>query len=522
MRKTKKFTAILMCAVMVMAMLPCITVGAAMDWKFDVDTGTIVGYIGADVEELTIPSEINGVKIKTLGTGSGAFVGSVGFFSDSMKETVQRITLEEGITEIGASTFAGCTVLENIELPQSLNKIGTWAFSACRSMENIIIPNNVEEIDMLAFNSCTSLKSISLGDKVTSIPIGFAYNCTSLTDVSLAGTVTSIGDEAFNKCSSLKAIPSNISPNASIGANAFSKSGIENVTCLSGWTYPGSIYTIFDSPFDYCYELRSADIYSEAAPDFYACSSLEKIVCHEGVKHIGIRDEAKEVYLSSSVEKINYFGDKDTPNVIIYAPKNSEGYKFAMANGLEWLEWNDSGDSSTTLVVPITPDNSTEEFSDISKCDPMVQRAIKHLSEKGIFNGYNDGTFRPYNTVTRAEIAAILVRVLNYEPINTVYFSDVPLNHWAVGYVGAAYDNGIIDGMGDGTFVPDYPVTYEQAVKMVVSSFGYEPDAMKKGGYPMGYLSVAASHNFTDGVDGTIEKPITRAAVAQLIYNAID
>ncbi len=515
MRKTKKFIAIMMYAVMVMALLPCITVGAAMDWKFDVDTGTIVGYIGADVEELTIPSEINGVKIKTVGP---SFVGSVmaDFFSDSMKRTVKKITIEEGISNIGDYAFRNCTALENIELPQSLNKIGVEAFSGCKKMEEIIIPDNVEEIKGFAFMSCTSLKKISLGSEITSIPIWFAYRCTSLTDVSIAGTITSVASNAFEECSSLKEIPANISIDATIGGSAFLKSGLEKVVCLNGWTYTKSNTT--GSPFNNCEKLKSADIYSQEAPDFYNCPSLEKVIYHKGTEFINKIPACKEVYISSSVETIKGLA-YNADNIIIYAPTNSEGYKFAMANGIEWREWDESG---TTLVVPITPDNSTGEFSDIGKCDPMVQRAIRYLSEKGIFNGYDDGTFRPYNTITRAEIAAILVRVLNYEPINTVYFSDVPLNHWAVGYVGAAYDNGIIDGLGDGTFAPNYPVTYEQTVKMVVAGFGYESDAVKKGGYPMGYLSVAASHNFTDGVDGTIGNPITRAAVAQLIYNAID
>ncbi len=113
------------------------------------------------------------------------------------------------------------------------------------------------------------------------------------------------------------------------------------------------------------------------------------------------------------------------------------------------------------------------------------------------------------------------MRALRYEPINTVYFSDVPLNHWTAGYVGATYNNKIINGMGDGTFSPDTSATYGQAAKMIVSAYGYEIEAMQLGGYPIGYLVIASREGFTSGVAGIMDQPITRAEAARLIYNAM-
>ena len=53
-------------------------------------------------------------------------------------------------------------------------------------------------------------------------------------------------------------------------------------------------------------------------------------------------------------------------------------------------------------------------------------------------------------------------------------FTDVDASHWAKNYIQTAYNLGIIAGMGDGTFAPDAPVTYEQALKMVVCTDVYK------------------------------------------------
>ena len=104
-----------------------------------------------------------------------------------------------------------------------------------------------------------------------------------------------------------------------------------------------------------------------------------------------------------------------------------------------------------------------------------------------------------------------------------VSFTDVASNHWAAGYINWAAGLGIVNGMGDGTFAPDAPVTYEQAVKMIVCALGYESLAVKRGGYPTGYMVIASSYGVTDGVAMTPASiNATRAGVAQLIYNALE
>lgn len=161
-------------------------------------------------------------------------------------------------------------------------------------------------------------------------------------------------------------------------------------------------------------------------------------------------------------------------------------------------------------------------FSDVPSTVNYAE-AVNVLANLGIINGYDDGTFRPDNTITRAEVATIVVNTLGLgETKGATVFSDVPADHWAAGYINTAYGAGIISGMGDGTFAPGANVTYEQVVRMIVSALQYDMAANQAGGYPTGYLSIASRYGISQGAVGTVGTPATRATVARLIYNALE
>jgi hypothetical protein len=167
---------------------------------------------------------------------------------------------------------------------------------------------------------------------------------------------------------------------------------------------------------------------------------------------------------------------------------------------------------------------SASDYSDVAY-DASYADAVNLLSNLGLIKGYEDGTFRPDNTITRAEVAAIMVRMLAMEDSvesGATAFTDVAADNWASGYINVAYAQGIIKGMGDGTFAPNAEVTYEQIVKMIVCALGYEPAAEQNGSYPTGYLYQASKIGLTKGVAGTTGKAASRATVAKLVYNALE
>ena len=163
-------------------------------------------------------------------------------------------------------------------------------------------------------------------------------------------------------------------------------------------------------------------------------------------------------------------------------------------------------------------------FPDVSS-NATYAEAVNTLAEMGIFTGDESGNFNPNSTITRAEFAAIMCRLLGEEQdaqaITAGSFADVPSSHWACGYVAKAVELGLVSGYGDGRFGPSDTLTYEQAVKVLVCAIGYEEEVNAAGGYPNGYISVADELGITNKVDFEIGISATRGATAQLTWNTI-
>ncbi len=169
---------------------------------------------------------------------------------------------------------------------------------------------------------------------------------------------------------------------------------------------------------------------------------------------------------------------------------------------------------------------SMAAYSDVT-AGTVVSEAVDILSGLNILTGFEDGTFKPDETVTRAQMAAIICRMLGYEDqaqssMGSTVFNDVAADHWASGYINVAQAQQIINGYGDGNYGPEDLVTYEQAVKMIVSALGYDLPATQKGGYPTGYLAIASAQGITKNANGRVGDAAARATVAVLVYNALE
>lgn len=165
-------------------------------------------------------------------------------------------------------------------------------------------------------------------------------------------------------------------------------------------------------------------------------------------------------------------------------------------------------------------------YGDVA-ADADYATAVEVLSALEMLKGDDQGNFNPDKTITRAESAAVIVRLLGLEEAaagaaGATQFVDVAADHWGSGYINMAAQSGIIAGYGDGNFGPEDAVTYEQFVKMLVCALGYEPKALTKGTYPTGYLIAAKEMKLTKGVSGAAGQEAPRSVVAELAYNALD
>ena len=182
-------------------------------------------------------------------------------------------------------------------------------------------------------------------------------------------------------------------------------------------------------------------------------------------------------------------------------------------------ENNSGGTSGTTASSTVS-----SGFPDVPASASYAE-AVKVLSEAGIIQGDTSGNFNPDRIVTRAQTAAFLCRMLGIEESAKVKkstkFTDVPQSYWASGYTAAIAEKGVINGYADGSFKPDNPVTYAQIIKMLVCAWGMGQQAEIEGGYPSGYILVAGNTGITTEVNYTAGNPAPRYAVALLIYNSM-
>ena len=159
-------------------------------------------------------------------------------------------------------------------------------------------------------------------------------------------------------------------------------------------------------------------------------------------------------------------------------------------------------------------------FPDVA-ADADYADAVNYVSEQGIIVGDSAGNFNPEQTVTRAQMAAIICRMLgdteNLAKGNI--FTDVPADHWANAYINKAAELGIVGGFKDGTFGPSVTVTYEQAVTMIIRALDGAELAAQSGGYPDGFLSVASEHGFLENIHAQKRDAFSRKDVASLIFN---
>ena len=102
--------------------------------------------------------------------------------------------------------------------------------------------------------------------------------------------------------------------------------------------------------------------------------------------------------------------------------------------------------------------------------------AVQMLVDLGLISGYDDGTFRPGNFITREEVAKLVAILCTENPQAPadVYFYDAQ-NSWALGYIGYCAGQGIIAGDGMGSFRPKDNVTAQELAKMLLVILGQDP-----------------------------------------------
>ena len=170
-------------------------------------------------------------------------------FADGSK--ISTVTIPMSVVTIGDGAFRGCERLKSLVLPDSVVTIGDGAFSGCERLKSLVLPDSVTSIGEHAFSECSSLTDVTLPNGITAIPMDAFYHCEKLTQIIIPENVTFIGVRAFCGCKHLTTVVLHKGVTI-IGGGAFE--GCEKLTSI---TIPESVTRIHEGAFRKCKSLTS-------------------------------------------------------------------------------------------------------------------------------------------------------------------------------------------------------------------------------------------------------------------------
>ncbi len=188
-----------------------------------------------------------------------------------------------------------------------------------------------------------------------------------------------------------------------------------------------------------------------------------------------------------------------------------------------------------TLSLMVTVNASS--FKDDDDITKVYAEAIDVLTELGVVKGYgeddpNEGKFLPKNNITRAEVAAIMYRIVTGDVNDAnvhLYkydseFTDVNSDNWFAPYVNFCANNELVKGRGNGKFDPKANITGYEALVMILRAIGYNNPSeftnpstwrTKASGYGM-------KHGLTENIqEGSLGAFATREVVAEIMFKGL-
>ena len=201
------------------------------------------------------------------------------------------------------------------------------------------------------------------------------------------------------------------------------------------------------------------------------------------------------------------------------------------------VSWGLPGKNADVKLMPVTKEGVS--FSDVSSSS--AEDAILALASRGIINGFNDGTFRPDDTMTRAQFASIVTLSLGLTPEASSKFEDVKSGIWYAGFVGTANKYDIVSGRSDTRFDPESTITKQEAAIMVAKAaklcgMNIEMDAVatrnvlaqfgdytKAASWAQPFLAFCYNADILDQSELNIDPShkVTRAEIARMIFNML-
>ena len=187
----------------------------------------------------------------------------------------------------------------------------------------------------------------------------------------------------------------------------------------------------------------------------------------------------------------------------------------------------------TPAIHAVELEAAPREFPDVKSTDYFYE-AVENLSSKDILIGYENGTFRPEEPVTREQAAKIISLALGLSSPNTqaADFNDVKESDYFYPYIAALAGRGILEGHGDGSFKPGDSLTRAQIAKILSKAFELGEEKLGKGAFKdvvdsdwfSIYLPTLIQNKITLGATEDTYDPegtVTRAQIAAFVHRCL-
>lgn len=317
------------------------------DYKYSIlqnGNAKIIGYCAYAEKELTIPSSLDGKAVEEVSLCPDT--------SKSITNSVETITIQNGILRISDKAFAYMKSLQSVTIPDSVKEIGEKAFSGCGKLKHISIGNGLERIKEFAFWNTAFIKAninertLYIGryliytdydiegtlkirsgtkiaaddaifsrkkleeaivpDSIINYPV-FAF-CYSLKKVNIPKHIDKLPPACFGECYKLEGIE------LPQGLTYIPRACFKDCISLKEVKLPSGVRKLYESSFRGCRSLERITLPKKVTligkNAFRSCKALKQIKLGKKVKTIGTRafqsTALREVSLPDSVRSINY------------------------------------------------------------------------------------------------------------------------------------------------------------------------------------------------------------------------
>ncbi|MBR3933930.1 MAG: leucine-rich repeat protein [Clostridia bacterium] len=355
--------------------------------------------------------------------------------------TDSTYVIPNSVTTIGERAFEFNYFITDVTIGNSVTIIEEEAFLCCNNLARAIIPDGVKTIGKDSFRSCDSLKSVEIGDSITTIDVRAFEECENLASVTLGNGITFIGESAFRLCDYLE--------------NVYYEGTKEkwDAIIIEGRNTGLSNATIHFNKETSNNKSNWRSSFSDVSEDHWAYDAIMELADLGVINGMGdgtynpegtvTREQFIKLLVCADDKDNDFYPEVDFPDV----EDNSWSYEYictGLSNGIfdlnelqgDKFEPQKGIDRDTVALWAVNTLgvwlDEESNFNDNYKINNS--EAVATAVDEGIIKGYEDNTFRPNNTLTRAEAAAIIKRTidkiadnkkLRFSPNKVTYSDDV-------------------------------------------------------------------------------------------------